>query len=565
VVLLVPLLLACQAIVPGESASDLPAITASPTGLLTAPPSSPASPSPTASSATTLTTPLLGNGAAVAAGLRDPEQVGGAVMALLAGLGVAVTAADGALSLAPVDPTVLRLSATDVDGLMDMATADVATPEAAQEWPTLADYHAALAALLPDLTVDDLLDGYATAYAAAPDSFMAQLMSGVELVPTTALPRVELWALLVDGFVAPAQAAGRSRRVLGFGLHPGGVFAAGPALPAITSPDPRLSNADFAQLLAMLPALAYAIPFEVTPASAFGHEGHRTAGPTLELVARYQPSYLPPVTSSGQPMLLPTGTNPSGLAVNWTSSARGVLERHGTLGTQLDVPQATDVTGSSHFSYPMRQERGDQTGPVMTEVAPVSARVGVADLLGAIYIMVPPLRAMAAMFGDRVTPPALLTLEWHLSDWYLDDTFNQGGILGRVFGQKCDGAAGTWSAQGTYDTPGGASGNQVWNIDIAMTSATTGRGLFNYSDVQEMHPPGVNITIYTIGNASGEIDLVIDSATGEARMNARETSHTFSVTTSAGGSGHDQDAPLQAWDLAWHPGDPNHECEPPPP
>lgn len=181
---------------------------------------------------------------------------------------------------------------------------------------------------------------------------------------------------------------------------------------------------------------------------------------------------------------------------------------------------------------------------------------GPAGVLGAIADV---LATVRWDIGERI----FRVKDWQDS-WYINEPFQTGMGSGHIVGTKCDGADGQWIAEGVYDVLD-AQGNQVWNIDISMQSDTSGRGLFTYSDVQIM-PTGVaGIEVITTGNARGEVDLTIDSSTGLATMNMRETYHVFRATTSVGGAGSDQNAPLQSYTQKWRPGDPNNECDPPPP
>jgi hypothetical protein len=472
-------------------------------------------------------------------------------------------AADGARNLIEALGIAAYLGQAGVEGMAAMAEEDAAALEAGDVPASPSDLHAALVAVLPDLGIDELLDAYATAYISAPDSFMGQLLAERPIVADTPMTRLELWGMFVDGFVTPALAVewSRAASLVPVAPAPRSRHTPGLNLPRIPSPDPSLDSFEYTLLLSQLPALAYAIPFEMRPSTASGHESHGAPGPTLEVTARHQPGYSPPVSPhTGIPLLLPASRGLSGLPVTWNSTNHGLFDAHGSVVTPFGTVQPSDATGASTFRYQLRRERGDQSGPVLSDVASVTASVALRDLLLANYAATPSILGFA--LGDRIVH-GIMTIEWHQADWYINEPFVTGIGSGHIIGQKCDGATGQWQAEGVYDAAD-AHGNQNWNIDLSMQSGTSGRGLFTYSDVQEMPAIG-GITVITVGNVRGEVTLTIASDTGVATMNMRETQHTFTSTTSVGGSGHEQNAPLQSYSMTWQPGDPDDVCDPPPP
>ena len=77
------------------------------------------------------------------------------------------------------------------------------------------------------------------------------------------------------------------------------------------------------------------------------------------------------------------------------------------------------------------------------------------------------------------------------------------------------------------------------------------RGTYVYSDVQTMKVQG--ITVRTVGAVVGKVTLTIGDD-GDATMDLTETVHSFFSTTSVGGRGEDQDAPLQTSTMIWSAG-----------
>ncbi|MGZ8563228.1 MAG: hypothetical protein ACXWWU_06380 [Candidatus Limnocylindria bacterium] len=183
-------------------------------------------------------------------------------------------------------------------------------------------------------------------------------------------------------------------------------------------------------------------------------------------------------------------------------------------------------------------------GLTATSAGPAGALGAIADALATVRWDI----------GERI----FRVKDW-LEGWYINQSFRTGMGSGHIIGQKCDGPDGQWTPEGVYDAAD-AQGNQVWNIDISMQTNTSGRGLFTYSDVQIMPIGGASVI--TTGNARGEVTLDIDPNTGVAKMNMRETYHVFRATTTVGGHGSDQNAPLQSYDMTWQPGG---DCDPPPP
>ena len=131
---------------------------------------------------------------------------------------------------------------------------------------------------------------------------------------------------------------------------------------------------------------------------------------------------------------------------------------------------------------------------------------------------------------------------------------DQASFGGRITGQKCDPLGGQWVAQGTYSYAG-AIGQQEW---IMTMNEVTLRGNFVYSDYQEAEF-AVGVKVYTDGAAAGQVTLTIDDEL-KARFHLVEQVHTYTSTTSKGGKGQDQNAPLASIDLVWEP---IGKCPPP--
>jgi hypothetical protein len=138
-----------------------------------------------------------------------------------------------------------------------------------------------------------------------------------------------------------------------------------------------------------------------------------------------------------------------------------------------------------------------------------------------------------------------LTLTFRVKGgWFIEEP-NRGGIL---VGLKCGDPDGEWVVNGTYSI-NGFEGNQTWKMTINPDEAT---GTFTYTDHQVSNQFGVQIELE--GQAEGTVDLTIDPVTGDARMELRETFHSFRSRTPGGGYGGDQNAPLQSYRFNWDVG-----------
>lgn len=117
-------------------------------------------------------------------------------------------------------------------------------------------------------------------------------------------------------------------------------------------------------------------------------------------------------------------------------------------------------------------------------------------------------------------------------------------------GRHCGPELGAWAMDGTYDRQG-AKGVQHWDITIGATSASdpaARTGTYTYTDKAQMVQGPV--TVYLDGQATGNVTLRRDSG-GRALMHFEETAHSFRTTTSLGGQGQDQNAPLAVFDVVW--------------
>jgi hypothetical protein len=124
--------------------------------------------------------------------------------------------------------------------------------------------------------------------------------------------------------------------------------------------------------------------------------------------------------------------------------------------------------------------------------------------------------------------------------WMVDQP--SGG--GRITGQHCGNEDGEWIAKGTYDRAG-SKGKQKWVIEVDLD----GHGTYTYADDAVQNLAGV--TVLLKGKARGNVTLTIVDG-GRALMHLQETVHTYRTTVpGTPATGHDQNAALQQFDLAW--------------
>jgi hypothetical protein len=472
------------------------------------------------------------DGRAIAAALRDPARVGEAVASLMELTGW---------------HTPLALTDDEIRGLVAMAEQDVSDGVNGLAALTLRDLHAAAVALVPGLTIEAMLAAYAQSYRSSPDSPVPSVIGDLAFEADSAVTRTQLWMLFVDGFVAPYLSAtgAKTAGLAPFVSRPLTLATPGLALPQPQTSPPGYDPRDLPYLAAHLTAIAHLIPFEVRPPSAGPHEGHGGPGPTVELKVWHFPVPITVVSPwSGQVLITPVNGSPAGLPVTWSSPSRAVLDKHGTLPPTFGLPIASGPQSSLvDVAYQVRAEPGDQSGPTTTAPAIVFASADLRQLVTH-YLHVDPMGLML-LAGERRSQ-AMLTIEWHVSDW----SHHSAGGGAKVDGEKCGGLGGQWILDGTYtQAPTGAvqNGTTRWTVTI---DATTRRGTYTYTDTATMQT-GVD-TVHLDGKASGDAEVEI--LDGQAHMTLTDRTHSFQAWTDRGGKGNDTPAPLRREIIIWEPG-----------
>ncbi|MCC7461562.1 MAG: hypothetical protein IT480_03765, partial [Gammaproteobacteria bacterium] len=268
---------------------------------------------------------------AIGEALYDPDRVADAVMSLLERMGIDVLP-DAA---APA-PGRLVLDESEARTLIALTEDDLEGSGGLEDLPFgFEDLHRAVAGLLPQMSVEELAEAYTRAYAAQPDSLVAQVLMGQPLEPQTRLTRTQIWLLLMDGFARPDGARATY-----------GVADAG--LPDLPSPNPAWSPAEWREVLARLPLVA---------ASRLVAVRQTANGATLQRVVQ------PPVLRSritGKPLLAARAGSLAGQRVTWEVAEASPLRELGSLSTPTGQPVPIAANGTATFTL---QPSGASSGP----------------------------------------------------------------------------------------------------------------------------------------------------------------------------------------------------------
>jgi hypothetical protein len=330
--------------------------------------------------------------------LYDPARVDVAVVSLLSLMGVGIDKADG--TSAGTGSAPFRFSEAEVRLMIDMADADAAASGNGRPPYSFRDLHRAVAPLLPDVSVEQLAATYSEAYQNNFEALVPMVMMGQPIEPGTRLTRLQIWLLLVDGFVPPDK------------LTPGsGWGTASTALQPLPPPVGGWSNTSWRDLLARLSVLAASMPIQIAPQPATAHEGHGGPGTTVHLEARVRaPVSRSPTAFPGLSLLVPASGTLAGRSISWHADDAAVLHRHGSLTPALGTPTNTDATGVARISYLPKAEAANGQGAASQETAEIAATIKQSDLVSAHYNL--PAQLQAFLIGD-VTTRGEIDVGWH--------------------------------------------------------------------------------------------------------------------------------------------------------
>jgi hypothetical protein len=337
--------------------------------------------------------PSLTEPADIAAALFDPTRVAVGVVSLIDVMGVAVYDSEGALVRAGADRGAgeMTLTENEVRHLIRMTEEDLPQQTDAGGPFPIADMYGALQPSLPaDFSLDDFVTAYADAYSAEPDSLAAQVMRGQTIDAQAGLLRIQMWLLLIDGFVGGPESVGAALSAVGRGAGSVAVLPAGATLgaarqnlPTLTSPTPGITSPAWAFLLSRLPTLAETIPFNVVGPTNI-HEGHGGPGSQITFEAS---------VGVAQPFLHPSGVTilaaapRPGLTIRWTSPDEAIWAQHGTFGESLDQPISISpgLGQIAGLNYTPRAEHANGVGTLLDEGASLYAEADAIDLINHSY------------------------------------------------------------------------------------------------------------------------------------------------------------------------------------
>jgi hypothetical protein len=388
------------------------------------------------SDAAALPEPSLEEPFAIGEALYDPEGVPLAVVSLLDLMGVPIVAdqaaADRAGRLTLSEAEVLELIDQGVEDATAAAESDDGSPP-----HTFADLHAWIAPFLNGIDAAGLAARYARAYERRPDDLVPAVLMGQPIEPETPLTRVQIWLLLVDGFVGPGERTGtaaldgrgdggRPAYAVLRGARPSPAIPVagrntswGTALPGTQNVIGRLLDiADFPWVTAHLPMLQSRVPFTISPGSAVAHEGHGGNGQRVVFEASIGPAAGPITAPSGRPVLVPRpSASVAGVPIRWVPSQEDeeTFEAHGTFQAALFTAMPTDAAGKVRLPYVPKRENANGVGRLRRERATMKASVKVRDLVFSRYELAPEFASFRPQLesgGYRATrSPA--RIEWH--------------------------------------------------------------------------------------------------------------------------------------------------------
>lgn len=350
-----------------------------------------------------LPAPSLTEPFAIGEALYDPARVGDAVVSLLELMGVGIDRADGT----PLRPGAkgggapFRLTEAEVRRLIAMGRADAAAASRKNRPPySFQNLHGAVGPLLPDFTVERLASAYSEAYQESPDALVPQVLMGQPIEPGTRLMRTQIWLLLVDGF-APPDASNRAPL---WG-------SASKQVPSLPPPSPGWGKAEWRDLIARLPLLAWQPPLDIAPQPARTHEGHGGPGAPITLTARIG---VPPsqkfAALRGLSLLKPRTQGFGDRRITWNAKGAAVLLQHGSLSSALGSPITTDAAGVAGVSYTPNAEVANGRGSVSSEAVEIRAAISQWDLVSARYEVPAQLRGF--LIGDATTCGDI-EISWH--------------------------------------------------------------------------------------------------------------------------------------------------------
>ena len=342
-------------------------------------PSLPAADAPPPASA--LTEPSLKEPFEIGGALYDPSRMEDGVVSLLAlmHIGVVPDASAGAAQ----NGRALTLSASEVRTLADLGREDLESSTDMDNLPySFADLHAAVAALLPGVSIEQMAAAYTRAYETDPDDVVGKSLMGQPIEPEMKLTRTQIWFLLMDGFAGAA--AGDAR----WG-------AADRQLPDLRSPNAQWSAAEWREVLARLPLVSADRLVTITAPDVITQGAAPRPAP-VNITMRANPSAAPLVSrSTGRTLIAARAGSLAGQDVTRHVPDDSSLTAIGTIASPLDTPEKIGANGMAQFVVQPGVSATAATAQLVDDWETLEARVETGAVVAAAYAVPAPLQHLS--------------------------------------------------------------------------------------------------------------------------------------------------------------------------
>jgi hypothetical protein len=329
--------------------------------------------------------------------LFDPGRIEDGVVSLLALMHIDVVPDAGAAQ----NGRGLVLSTSEVRTLADMGREDLESSTDIENLPySFTDLHAAVAELLPAVSLEQMAAAYTRAYEMDPDDVIAKALMGRPIEPEIKLTRTQMWFLLMDGFAGAA--AGDAR----WG-------AADRQLPDLRSPNAQWSAAEWREVLARLPLVSADRLLAITAPDVIT-QGTAPRPAPVNITMRANASAVPLVSrSTGRTLIAARAGSLAGQDVTWHVRDDSALMEIGTIASPLDTPERIGANGIAQFVIQPGVAATGSTGQLVDDWEAVQARVETRGVVAAAYA-VP--ASLAPLTLGTSAARANLHLRWRSPD-----------------------------------------------------------------------------------------------------------------------------------------------------
>ena len=277
-------------------------------------------------------------------------------------------------------------------------------------WISFRDFHAALAGLGWEGTVEELAQAYAESYAAEPDANISKLVSALAFIDVEAsIPRFTAVWMFADAFLEPNANEDATAMVAAGGQFVAqrnrrGLGAARNRVRQRSGLNPQVQAALLVHLLFVVGRSGVS----VSAAKTATHEVHNNVASTVDFVATVRSAasqFVNPFPPHNTLIPVQSG-GIENVTVTWLPEPS--LMRHGQLN--ITGTTRTDAAGESRATFSVQQERAQGHGVEIQEVGRIKAQVSSADLITQVYGQ-PSVGALVS--GTLLSQPAPLVIEWH--------------------------------------------------------------------------------------------------------------------------------------------------------